>query len=966
LNYEVRLPQAQVAPEYQHPDEAQANALLPGLAGFQAGEGAGWKVLQWNPTLGTPSTLGGPAIPMVGADATDESIRAGVEAFVARNADLLRVQPRDMRVSDIIDLGQERKYVIMTQYVDGLEVLNGRVDIGLWRGQIILLGSDTFRDISVNTIPSITGDDAARSAHEGIPTTAGDGMTQPARLVILPMMPNGTPEYHLAWEVFLKTADPDNTWRSYVDAHDARLLWRESGNQYFQITGISQGQIEPETVGDIYVTSGLEDERIRANSSIIGYTDETGNYVVEVPNNTSYSMDAGLYGRWCNANRQDGTPDASITLLGTPGVPLNFMFDDANSHPAERDSYFHVNGVHDWIKGIDPGFVDLDYVMSANVNITSGTCNAFWNGSSVNFYKEGGGCNNSGRIADVIHHEYGHGITQELYAPNGAPNGSGMGEGLADAYAMAMSKDPAMARNFQGSGPLRNGENLRQYPGTECGGEVHCLGEILMGALWKTQKAMITKYGSGASAIYDPLLINTVKTKQTNMPAFLNRMLMTNDTDGNLANGTTDWYEICDAFALHNLPCPPLTNYVTVSSTPLDDQTAQTGPYTVICVATSVGPGAIDPSNVKIFYTTDPVGALAETWHEVGMTPTGNPNEYQGGIPDQGCGKHIRYYVRAAKLTGEFETAPHLAPYRGTYEFMTGPYTVALNDDLEVDRGWTAGIDPGGAGAFERVDPVGKVSGTYGVVQPEDDHTTNPGALCWVTDGRGGGIWNGNDVDAGRTWVDSPTFDWATRTGAAEVRWWSFYFDVGPMDDTLRVAFSYDNGATWTDVWKQCETDVNDWYFHKVYVNYDPQQPFTSQMRVRFSMEDLGSPSQCAEAAFDDVEIRIADVGACAGSAEDPSGLPAQFQVEQNRPNPFNPKTTIRFALPTAGKVEVAVYDAGGRKVRTLVDGLRPAGYQTISWDGRDDGNHDLGSGVYYYTVRAGDEKASHKMMLLK
>ncbi len=962
LDYEVRLPQAQIAPTYEHPDEAQASALLPGLAGFQAREGAGWKILQWNPILGVPSTLGGPPIPMVGVDASDEVIRAGVEAFVARNAELLRVQPRDMRVRDIIDLGQERKYVIMTQYVDGLEVINGRVDFGIWRGQIVLLGSDAFRNVTVNAFPSVVEGDAVQTAHEGIPMTAGDGATQPARLVILPLTSDGTTEYHLAWEVFLKTAEPANVWRTYVDAHDAKILWRESGNQYFQITGLSQGQIEPTSVGDVYVPSGLEDERVRASTSYVGYTDEAGNYVIEVPNNTTYTMDVGLYGRWCNVNRQDGA-DANITGPGDPNSPVNFMFDDSNSHPAERDTYYHVNGVHDWIKGIDPGFTDLDYVMSANVNI-NGTCNAYWNGSSVNFYKEGGGCNNSGRIADVIHHEYGHGITQELYYPQGAPTSSGMGEAFSDTYSMAMANDPIMGENFQGSNPVRNGENLRQYPGSECGGEVHCLGEILMGAMWKTQKSMYIKYGAGAQAIYDPLVIEAVKTKQTNMPNFLTRLLMSNDVDGNLANGTPDWYEICDAFAIHNLPCPPLTNYVTVTSTPLDDQTAQTGPYPITCIAVSQGPGALDPNNIKIYYTTDPAGALLETWQSVGMTATGNPNEFGGAIPDLGCGKHIRYYVRAAKLTGEFETAPHLAPYRGTYEFMTGPYTTALDDDCEVDRGWTSGIDAGGAGQFERVDPIGKVSGTYGVTQPEDDHTGAPGTLCWVTDGRGG-IWSGYDVDGGQTWIDSPTYDWATRTGAAEVRWWSFLFDYTPTDDYLRVAVSYDNGATWREIWKQTGMDLNAWAFHKVYVNYDPQEPFTSQMRFRFSMEDYNNTT-CAEAAIDDIQIRIADVNACAGAAEDPTGLPVRFQVEQNQPNPFNPKTSIRFALPTAGKVEVAVYDAGGRRVRTLVDGLRPAGYQAISWDGRDDADHELGSGVYYYTVRAGDERASHKMMLLK
>lgn len=962
LNYEVRLPQAQIAPTYQNPSEEQANALLPSLVTFRTAEGNGWKVLQWNPLTGTPSTLGGPPIPAVSSDASDEAIRAAVESFVARNANLVLVNARDLRSGDIINLGQDRKYMVLTQYHDGLEVIGGRVDVALWQGQIVLLGSDAYRNIEVSTIPTVRDDEAIAAAHLGIPTSSTDGATQPPRLVILPLAPDGIPVYHLAWEVFLKTSSPENVWRTYVDAHDAKVLWRESTYAFYQITGSSKGNVEMTTVGDPYVLAGLEDARVRASTSYVGYTDEAGNYVVEVPNNTTYVMDTALYGLYCNVNRSDGA-DAALSVNGSPSAPVDFEFNDSNSHPAERDAYYHVNGVHDWIKSIDPGFTQLDYVMSANVNSTAGTCNAFWNGSSVNFYLEGGGCNNSGRIADVIHHEYGHGITQKYYN-NNPPTASGMGEGFSDAYAMAMANDPIMGEDFYTSGaPVRDGNNLRQYPGTECGGEVHCLGEIIMGAIWKTQHNFYIRYGSTANTVWDPLLVAAIKTRQTTMPNFLTRLLMADDTDGNLNNGTQNWYEICDAFAIHNLPCPALVSYVTIAHTPLDDQTAQTGPYTMTCIATSVGGGTIDPANIKIFYTTDAEDAPIVNWQSVLMTATGNPNEFTGAIPDQGCGEHVRYYIRAAKLTGEYETAPHLAPYRGTYHFMTGPFTVALNDDCEVDRGWTSSIDAGVAGQFERVDPVGKTSGTYGVTQPEDDHTS-AGTLCWVTDGRGG-TWSSYDVDGGRTYITSPTFDWSLRTGAAEVRWWSFFFDYTPTDDSLRVAYSVDNGATWKQVYAEGGMALNSWNFHKAYINYDPSNPFTNQTRIRFSMEDIGNTT-CAEAAVDDIEIRIADVNACTGGADDSASLPARFQVEQNRPNPFNPKTTIRFALPTAGKVEVTVFDAGGRRVRTLVNGMMPAGTQAITWDGRDDANHELGSGVYYYTVRAGADTSSRKMMLLK
>lgn len=963
LDYEVRLPLSQTSPIYSHPTELEAQGMLPGLARFQAGEGADWKVLQWNPLLETPSTIGGPPIALMSAGASDEIVRASVESFVARNAELLRVDPRDLIVSDMVDLGEEKQYVIFNQVVDGIEVVGGRVDVGIWKGNVVLLGSDFHRGVDVRPVPGITVETATEIAHTGIPSSSEDSLIETPRLVILPVAGDAGFEYHLAWQLHLRTHDPENVWLCYVDAHRGELLMRESQTHYLQITGTVQGKVEPNTQGDPYEDLPLEDLRLRASSTYTGYTNDNGDYVIEVPNQTTYSVEAKLYGSFCNTLNYDGA-EAVITQNGTPGTPLDFMFDDTNSHPAERDTYYHVQVVHDWVKGVDPAFTGMDYVMAATVNITTGTCNAYWNGSSINFYKEGGGCNNIGRISDVIYHEYGHGITQKMYSPNQPPTSSGMGEAFSDIASMTIHNDGIVGENFQvGGGFVRTGENLRQYPASECGGQVHCLGEVLMGSMWKARKNFNTKYGNaGAAPIYDADHIAALKTKQTSMPNYLTRLLLANDTDGNLANGTPDYYEICDAFAIHNLPCPPITNYVVVTSTPIDDQPQDVGGYAITAVATSVGAGSIDPNGVEIYYTIDPVGTLATTWQTAAMTPTGNPNEFAGEIPNQGCGKHVRYYVRAQKLTGEFATAPHLAPYRNVYEFMTGATDIALNDDLETNQGWTIGWtgDTATQGIWERANPTGKWNDTYGYTQPEDDHSAT-GTLCFVTDARGG-AWSSYDVDGGVTSVVSPAFDWSDRSGVAAISFHAFYFDYTPTDDTLRCAISNDDGATWTDIRTVNGTELNAWNAHKVYVENE-RIPFTGQMRFRFQMEDINTFTTCAEAAIDDIVIKVND---CFTADVADGALPLRFDVEQNRPNPFNPLTAIRFALPKGERVEVSIFDAAGRKVRTLLDAGKQAGTHTVVWDGRDDSDHSVGSGVYYYTVKAGEQESSRKMMLLK
>ncbi|HPF69138.1 MAG TPA: FlgD immunoglobulin-like domain containing protein, partial [Candidatus Krumholzibacteria bacterium] len=85
-----------------------------------------------------------------------------------------------------------------------------------------------------------------------------------------------------------------------------------------------------------------------------------------------------------------------------------------------------------------------------------------------------------------------------------------------------------------------------------------------------------------------------------------------------------------------------------------------------------------------------------------------------------------------------------------------------------------------------------------------------------------------------------------------------------------------------------------------------------------------------------------------------------------NHPNPFNPSTTIRFALPAAGTVRLTVHDVAGRLVRTLLDGGCETGEQGVVWDGRDDAGRSLGSGVYLYRLTTAAGASAGRMTLVK
>jgi hypothetical protein len=98
----------------------------------------------------------------------------------------------------------------------------------------------------------------------------------------------------------------------------------------------------------------------------------------------------------------------------------------------------------------------------------------------------------------------------------------------------------------------------------------------------------------------------------------------------------------------------------------------------------------------------------------------------------------------------------------------------------------------------------------------------------------------------------------------------------------------------------------------------------------------------------------------------DQEPLASLIRLEQNRPNPFNPATEIRYALSAESEVTLAVYDLAGRKVRTLVDARQPAGDHGARWDGRDERGASLPSGVYVCELKAGRQKETRKMMLVR
>ncbi len=109
--------------------------------------------------------------------------------------------------------------------------------------------------------------------------------------------------------------------------------------------------------------------------------------------------------------------------------------------------------------------------------------------------------------------------------------------------------------------------------------------------------------------------------------------------------------------------------------------------------------------------------------------------------------------------------------------------------------------------------------------------------------------------------------------------------------------------------------------------------------------------------------------------AESKSSLPTAFALEQNYPNPFSakghgsfgsPETVISYQLPVASEVQLTVFNALGQEVRTLINGRQSPGLKSFVWDGKNDLGQAVNSGIYFYTLKAGERVQKKKMLLVR
>jgi hypothetical protein len=597
--------------------------------------------------------------------------------------------------------------------------------------------------------------------------------------------------------------------------------------------------------------------RMNSTQGVI-FSDRQGNWNypgVNGPLNVTFEY-RGLFNQVFN----DAGAEYSLVFnaaTGNGNVPLMNPA-SAAAVTAAANAYRHVNTVRDFIRDTDAGDATADFLATSNVNLAS-TCNAFFNGGSINFYTAGGGCVNTA-YSSVVAHEYGHWLNV-LYGTGNGPDG--MGEGNADVFSLYTFDDPVLGRNFCGVGcAVRNGTNTRQYCGDGnggCYGGVHNDGEVWMGAAWKVRRNLNTSLGNAAGdAASNALFIGWMNAyNQTQIDSIIEIQWLTlDDNDGNINNGTPNYQDINSGFLEQGFPGFDLPFVVFSNVTELADTTNEASPYVVNAdIVTQINPPVMNPT---LHYRVNGVGGFQTRT----MAPTGGDG-FTALIPPQAAPAEVEYYLRAEDAAANSQTFPADAP-SDTLFFRVGTITPFLFTDFEAgnNEGWTVGDtgDNATTGVWVRLDPNGTAA------QSEDDHTVNPGVLCWFTgQGAVGGGLGDNDVDNGKTTLKTPIFDLAGQSSVriSYWRWYSNNTGSAPNTDPFVVDISNNGGANWVNVESITtgpETNGG-WFKHSFSV--PSLIATTSNMQVRFVAQDLGSGS-IVEAMIDDVRGEILTGGGCA------------------------------------------------------------------------------------------------------
>ncbi|HXU34419.1 MAG TPA: hypothetical protein VN851_27915, partial [Thermoanaerobaculia bacterium] len=398
-------------------------------------EGSGWP---WIPGTGNSLAKADIAQYLAGADqvdiaSLDRIARANLPVvgpmLGVEDADLKLSAGRSGRMSDYL------WYVDYDVYRGGWKIEGARVMFRINHGNMVQFGSEGVPPPGISApFPRLSREEAVQALGTYIGGfTDRDGLVDSGSLKMMTRAkidPSAADRFRLGdgygllpvWEVSFRRKETVGTWRARIDAITGKVIEFGDVNEYAQAKG-----------GVVLVQPSLGETSKPVpftNISTGGFTNSAGVYTPAGAATTSLNGQFVRPVDSCGAislaadgmnNFDFGSSAASD--CSTPG------FGGAGNTRSSRTQFYWVNRVKEVGRGWLPAVAWLSAQLTTNVNLNQ-TCNAYWNGSTLNFFKSGGGCGNTGELPSVSLHEYGHGLDSN--DGTGAPPENGSGETVGD------------------------------------------------------------------------------------------------------------------------------------------------------------------------------------------------------------------------------------------------------------------------------------------------------------------------------------------------------------------------------------------------------------------------------------------------------------------------------------------------------------------------------------------------------
>lgn len=431
-----------------------------------------WQV-GWDNKSGRPNIVSGAGIPILPGRGNDltrskaglsdegeltvDDVAGLLRAFIDQQQKVFQISNEDLVLdaSRSLVYGKNRHFwsIELQQTLQGVPVEGAHVFFRINNGNLVQFGANKVAEIALDPRPSIPQKKALDLGLSFAGVLQDDiELTDRGTLKIVPIQSadQGVGEKYqgplalgyehvLVWEVSFLGAN-DHGYRVRVDAHSGEVLEVSDRTLFAEV----MANVYPVSNNDPLLQVGLPFASVSNNGTRI--TDADGNYsysggTARVTLNGRYTRIDDACGNISLSDSNNGDLDlggAGGTDCTTPG------FGGAGNTHSARTGFYHLTNINRTAAAFLPNNNWLNGTLEANMNINA-NCNAFWNGSTVNFYTSGGGCGNTGENAGVFLHEWGHGMDSNAGATS--PE-NGTGEAVGDTFSAVELRDPCIGEGF--------------------------------------------------------------------------------------------------------------------------------------------------------------------------------------------------------------------------------------------------------------------------------------------------------------------------------------------------------------------------------------------------------------------------------------------------------------------------------------------------------------------------------------